>query len=615
MPARKRRSREERFSWKAETGDVIRQSRQDAAVLRRPMRDYALLIPEPGFGPLDFDLFPYQEAWYSQEIADAEEVVWLKSTQVGMSAYAWRWAVRRTDQFGETGVYIFPTDTHVTEFGDERIEPAIEESSYLKSRIQARFVRHKRLKRIGRGFLHLRGSNSKAGAQSVAAVWLVFDEYDHLDQTNLPQIERRITGARQIGRQPRIRRLGTPTLQGFGIAQAFIESDQRVWIVTCGECGHEQQITWEENVRWRNEPGGEEQRAGRDVYEDRNEVVDAWRQCSRCAESIEADIRTGRWVAQRPGRKVIGFHATRLIVPNTNLKQIIVASRSTKPMDVETFVNNDLGRPYSGAESSLTMEQLLAACELGGPKLEFYRGPYVTTMGVDVAGERDLTVRIDEQLPAEHPMVPNPRRAVWIGEVKSFNDVIELINRFGCAAIAIDDNPERRMAKALRAQFAPGRVVLAEYSLQDASKSIDIDVGENGTPLEGVPLKVKVHRTEAIDAMMDSIRQLRNLPLKDPPPRWFDQMRSLQRTTKLDTKGRPVRVYETTGTSGDDYAHADVYALIATEMWRMKGGANMLLGAPRPLPDEEFGFQRVRLAGDNAAIGGWSPGFGEDPLR
>lgn len=579
------------------------------------MRDYALLIPEPGFGPLDFELFPYQEAWYSQEVADAEEVVMLKSTQVGASAYWWRWAVRRSDQFGETGLYIFPTDTHVTEFGDERIEPAIEDSPYLKSRIRARFVRHKRLKRIGRGFLHLRGSNSKAGAQSVAAQFLVFDEYDLLDQTNLPQIERRITGARQLGKHPRIRRLGTPTLEGFGIEGAFEGSDQRVWIVTCGECDHEQQVTWEESLRWRNEPGGEVMRAGRDEYEDVKSVDEAWRECKRCGESIEADIAHGRWVAQRPGRKVIGFHATRLIVPNTDLKQIIVASRSTKPADVETFENNDLGRGYSGASSQLTMTHLLAACELGGEKREFYRGPFVSTMGVDVAGERDLTVWIDEQLPPENPELPNPRRALWIGEVRSFEDVIRLIDLFGCAVISVDDNPERRMAKALQATFAPGRVVLAEYALTYGAESIKVKTGEPLTPLEGVPLTVQTNRTEAIDAMMDSIRQLRNLPLRDPPPRWFDQMRALKRKTEIDTKGRPVRTYITTGTQGDDYAHAAVQALLATELWRMRGGANALVQRERPLPDEELGFKRVRLAGDNAAIDSWSPGLGEDRLR
>lgn len=526
------------------------------------------------------------------------------------SAYAWRWATRQADQFGDTVVYIFPADAHVTEFGDERIEPAIEESAYLRARILPRFVRHKRLKRIGRGFLHLRGSNSKAGAQSVAAQCLVFDEYDFLDQTNLPQIERRISGARQIGKNPRVRRLGTPTIEGDGISAAYASSDQRVWIVMCDECDHEQEVTWEESVRWRNAPGGEVMRAGRDVYDDPGHVEAAWRECKRCHEEI--NVKHGRWVAQQPDRSVIGYYASRLNVPHTDLKQIVRASRRTRPADVEAFENNDLGRPYSGAEAGLDMPALLAACELGGAMADFYRGGNPVTMGIDVAGERALTVRIDEQLPAESPQIPNPRRALWIGEVKDFNDIVALVHRFAPVVVAIDSNPERRMAKALRSTFAPGRVVLVEYDDRNEAESMKVTTGEVGTMLDGVPLKVRVNRTEAIDAMMDSIRQLRNLPLANPPPKWFDQMRSPRRKTELDSRGRAKRVYVKTGTQGDDYAHADVYALVATELWRMRGGANAMMHSERPLPDEELGFERVRLAGDNPAI--YSPGFNERDL-
>jgi hypothetical protein len=235
-------------------------------------------------------------------------------------------------------------------------------------------------------------------------------------------------------------------------------------------------------------------------------------------------------------------------------------------------------------------------------------------MGVDVAGERNLTVRVSEQLPPEQPGVANPRRALWIGEVSGFDEVIQLIDRFRPVQIAIDANPERRMARALQSRYVPGRVVLVEYDAKNDADAIKIsEVGPAGTPLDGVPLKVRVNRTEAIDAMMDSIRQLRNLPLRKPPPRWLDQMRAPKRRTVLDTRGNPKRVYVSTGTLGDDYAHADVYALVATELWRMRGGAQALMGpAPRIVSEEEQGFQRVRLTGDNPAI--YSPGFDEGDL-
>lgn len=559
------------------------------------MREYAEIVPEPGVGRLRIDDdFPFQDEWYSPEVAEAEEVVWMKSTQVGMSGYAIRWAIRQVDQFGETGLYIFPTDSHVTEFGDERIEPAIEESPYLRSRIRERFVRHKKLKRIGLGFLHLRGSNSKAGAQSVAAQFIVFDEYDHLDVTNVPQIERRITGARQIGLTPRLRRLGTPTVEGFGISLAWESSDKRVWKVMCQECAYEQEITWEENVRWENEGHEGVMRAGHDEYDDIKDVKRAWRACSAC--EAELDVRQGRWEAQNPGVKVIGFHATRLIVPRTDLTQIIVASRSNKPMDIEAFENNDLGRPYSAVESSLDAGAIIAACNLGEPPVPGYAGPNPVTMGVDVAGERALSVRISEQLPPEHEGLPNRRRALWIGEVDSFEEVAHLMELYSVSMCAIDSNPERRMAKTLRATF-PGRVVLVEYDAKNESESIKVESGETGTPWEGVPISCRVNRTETFDAMMDSIRQKWNIPLSEPPANYVAQMRSPKRTTVVSQTLKVSRVYVATGTVGDDYAHAENYDLIATELWRMMSGIQAMTSEEeRHLPDEELGFRRVSLA-------------------
>jgi hypothetical protein len=585
----------------------------EAALLRRPMRQYVEDVPEPGVGELRFADFPMQAAWYSEEVANAEEVVIVKSAQVGASAYSWRWSVRQADQFGDTGVYIFPTDTHVKVFGDERIEPSIQESPYLQSRILKGYVQTKSLKRIGRGVLHLRGSNSKAGAQSVAAQFLVFDEYDLLDQVNLKQIERRISGARQIGKKPRIRRLGYPLIPNSGIDAAWRSSDQRVWHVTCTGCGDEQPVSWEENVRW-TMPGSDEVfRPGHDEFEDRKEVGRVWRQCRSCEASLEDSapglrdgaLRKGRWIAKHPERAIIGFHAWRGQIPTTDLPSLVIASRDTTEAGKEAFYTLDLGRVYSVGTASLDEALILRASSFGQRKVYAYHGANPVTMGVDIAGERALNVRVSEQLPAERPGVPNPRRALWIGTVESFEEVARMMEVFRVWIAAVDSNPERRFAKLLRATY-PGRVVLVEYGTEpQRDEPIKLTLDD-----AGVPLKARVNRTDAIDSMMDSIRQLRNYPTVDFPGGYMAQMKALHRRTELDKKGRPFRHYVTTGTEGDDYAHAEVFDLVATELWRSQGAAMGRIGesSGRPLPDEEFGFDRVRLGADDADQ--WRPGLG-----
>lgn len=532
-----------------------RQSADDEENRYRTMREYALLVPEGNLGGLDLVNFSYQvEPFYSDEIAEALEVVYMKSTQIGASTALWRWIVRQTDQFAETTMYFFPTSTHVTEFGDERIEPSIDASEYLRKRIPQGHTRRKTMKKIGGGILNLRGLESRAGAQAVSAQAIVIDEYDDCNEQNISQAERRLTGAAAKGHKPRIRRGGRPTLPGYGIDAAYQETDQRQHFITCPECGQEQIIEFAENLRWRSVDGGDRiLRAGRDQFEVRKDVLEAWRACRSCEASLEgAPMLTGRWkpTAKGPGR-VPGFHVPRLIVPLTDLTQIVVASRATRISDVETFHNADLGIPYAAADAMLTDDDLDRAMAMGYDEpFNTYEGRYPVTMGVDVASERDLSARITEH----HPDGTRKMLKVW--EPPDFEDVAKQMDRFRVSLCAIDSQPERRSAKAVAAAF-PGRVVLVEY-LDDPRSA-----AWNFKPEEAM---VQVNRTEAIDAMMDGVRDGSNVMLKQEAPHYRDQMKALKRRIEEDAKGRPRKVYVKTGQHGDDYAHAEVYDLVAKEL-------------------------------------------------
>jgi len=575
----------------ADSAETVAEAEAEAPQQRiYSMADWTWLAPEPRVGRLSFELFPPQEELYSEESADAEEIVVQKSTQCGITAWAWRWAARRVDTFGDTGIYIFPTDVHVRDFGDERIEPSIEASEYLRERIPRHYVKHKSLKRIGAGWLHLRGSNSRAGAQSVPAQLLVFDEYDELNQSNREQYERRLSGVRQQGLRPRVRRIGVPSIPGYGIAAQYQRSDRREWHVTCSECGHEQHPSWEDNMRW-TMPGADEIcRAGHDSFVEPSIVGDVWRACSSCETPL--DVSKGTWIATNPGAGTIGYHLHRLIIPLADLKAVVVASRKTSAAELEAFWNNDLGRPYSPAEASLDELTINAAASMGREAMAFYTAGHPTTMGIDVASERALSVRISEQLP------DGSRQAIYIGEVDSFQEVAELLERYNVHVAVIDSMPERRSARALAATY-PGRVFLCTYdeNLKDPW-TLDVD-----------RITVTANRTEAIDAMMDSIRQKRNRPLRTPPVGYVDQLKAPKRRTVLDTKGRPRRVYVSTG--ADDYAHTEVFDMIATELWRLLTGLQTQRDRERtPIPDEQLGFRRLRL--DDLDSDDYQPGLGND---
>jgi hypothetical protein len=556
-------------------GDVRRERRKEKPI-RRSMADYALLIPEGNRGRINLIDFPFQvEPFYSDEIAEAEEVVTKKSTQIGASGMI-RWAVRLADQWGETVVYFFPTKTHVTEFGTEKFEPSIAASEYLQGRIPRGHTQNKSQKQIGLGFLYLRGMQSKAGIQSVPAQAIVIDEYDECPPNAIDEAENRISGASGLGKVGRVRRLGRPSIPGYGIDAAYQESDQRRWLVTCPECHGEQPVTFADNLRWRSAVAGDRiLRAGHDEFETRKDVVVAWRACASCDASLEGrPIREGRWRAASPGPgRVPGFHIPRLIVPLTDLRRIVANSRKTRVSEIVTFHNHDLGEAYAAADARLTDEDLTRAAAQGLEPQMRYTGRFPVTMGLDVASERDLNCRISEILPN------GTRRALRIWEPKDYAEVEKAMVDFRVHVAVVDSMPERRsIGRPLQAAF-PGRVFLCEYADKPKADAWRYDEKRQ---------IVTVNRTEAIDAMMDSIRSVTNIPTKPMPSGYVDQMKSPVRTLEEDPddKKMPFYAYRKTGNQGDDYAHAEVYDLVAHEMLSALNTVTQEHEAGEPAPIE-----------------------------
>lgn len=572
------------------------------------IREYAPRIPEARHGPVDLDQFPFQVLpFYDDEIALVREAVYKKSTQVGASTGSWRWAIHRADQFGERVIYFFPTDKHVTDFNDQRIDPSIEASDYLKERIPQGRVHRKTLKQIGLGDISLRGMASKVAVQSVDADAIVIDEYDECEPRRISEAEQRLSGAKAAGREPRTRRLGRPSVPGYGIDKEYDRSDQRRWEVECPDCGKRQGIDWTKNVRWKTRAGGEVVMSpGHDESEDVDDVTVAWRVCAYCEHSLEppkgkdfGPIHAGIWVPQSPSEgRIPGFWLQRLIVPRTDLEQMVRNSRKTRPAEVETFWNADLGLAFAPADAFLTDLHLDRACsdeDSLAEALDEYTGYHPVIAGLDAASERHLNLRVSEIMP------DGRRRAIWIGAPANFEEVVGLMHRLRIAALVVDAQPERRLARALAAEF-PGRVFLCRYDEKPEADAIRYDPEKN---------LVTVNRTEAIDAMMDAYREGHTLALRREPPTWREQMKSLKRQLQEDSKGRPVKRYLPTSSLGDDYAHAETFEVVASEMLNLleMAGQRTEEAEPQALTDEQLGYRRAPLTGlsDN-----YVPGFGED---
>lgn len=573
-----------RQSFRSTLSEALPQELRGRAEARKSERmtfyDWAMQVPEPKAGKLDWHRFPFQRELYEQEVAKAASIVIKKPTQVGISAYLLRWALYWADMRAATALYVFPKLKQMYDFSDARVRASINASPYLKSRIPAHYTQNKGLKQVGYGYCYFRGSESEDDLDSVDADVLALDEYDRLHPPNVPVAERRISGPRSMGLQ---RRVGVPTIPSFGISKLFSESDMRRWFVKCGRCGEQQSLNWQDNV----------------------DAEAAARVCKKCRKPLEPDaIRNGEWVASYPSRDVRGYHMNKLIVPDATanaVRNLVANSEKTLPEDRQAFWNRDMGEAYAPEEGRLSNEAIAAACTAGGAAgagVAVDVAPHfnLVTMGVDVASSRALHVRVSEHLEGRR------KRSIFLGTVNDYDALDALMKRYGVHMCAIDHLPEGRLSRAFADRWA-GQVYLVAYTTT-AEKVIRVNDDTRMTT---------VRRTDAIDATLDLVRQQRNLLPPVLPDKYAEHMQALIRVAEKDPSGRKKVRYESTG--ADDYAHAEVYDLVASELFWMRQSVENFNLDELTLLEQHMDFERsvLREAEDIYVSGpddGYDPGLG-----
>jgi hypothetical protein len=524
--------------------------------------DWALKVPEPKAGRLNFEYFPFQVELYEEGVNDKEGVV-MKATQVGVSAWAMRWCLYHADTKGRTGLYVFPTLKDMHDFSSLRVKPLIEGSRYLRGRQAPDDPDNKGMRGLGLGIVVFRGSESKRGLDSVDADHIVFDEYDTLEEANIPDAEMRVSSPLSPGL---IRRVGVPSIPDGGIDRLYHESDQRKWTTKCEACNEWQTPTFDENVDFKRQI----------------------RVCRKCRKPL--DTKVGEWVADFPDRGVRGYKVTRLILPTANVPQLIVASKKRGPHHKQVFMNKHLGEAWAPEEGKLSQQALDAARNAGGgytcatTMAEVVKddGGQLRTMGVDVATTRNFNVRVSDHFTANGI---EKKRALFLGEVERIEDLDILMEAFGVHMAAIDHLPEGRQARAF-AERHQGQVYLVAYSDHKGGDVLSV---------QDELMFASIRRTELIDATFEAVRMQNNhLPLNCPED-YDDQMKANIRIVIEDEFGKKVVRYRKPDSQMDDYAQAESYDVAATELWWRRQGLDELMGDEEKPLDEMMEFERSRL--------------------
>lgn len=527
---------------------------------------WARKVPEPKSGPLNFTIFPPQVELYEEGVHEKEAVV-MKGTQVGVSAWAMRWALFHADTKGRTALYVFPTARDMYDYSTLRVKPLIDGSSYLLSRKAPDDPDNKGMKGVGLGVVVFRGSESKRGLDSVDADIIVFDEYDTLEQANIPDAEKRVSSPLSPGL---IRRVGVPSIPDYSIAKLYDQSDQRRWMTKCEGCNEWQQIDFFKNV-----------------------TDEGVRVCRKCRKPV--NVADGQWVAEFPDRDVRGYHYTRLDLPTADLKQVILESQKRGASEKQVFMNKTLGLPWAPEEGRLSRKAIQAAQSAGGGYTACTNiddaiaetAPLVT-MGVDVATTRNLNVRVSAHF--EQGGI-DKKRALFIGEVEDFQDLVKLMDFYAVHMAAVDHEPDGRLARALAERY-PGRVYVTALSGAVGRHAVQqvINVDDD-------MMTASVRRTIAIDAMHEMVRTQRNwLPINLPeqPQNYIEHMQANIRVILEDEFGKKTAVYR--NTVPNDYAMAEVFDVIATDLYWRRQDLGELESEDITTLDDEIEFERSHLS-------------------
>jgi len=496
--------------------------------------------------PIDFKTHPYLIGLYK---LDAQRVVISKAAQLGVSEYAVSYALHAADQRRANVLYIFPSDRTISDFSAARIAPAIEASTYLKMIVEnreggRRGVDQTQLKRIRNRYLYLRGGMVKPDGRapqlkSIDADVLIMDEFDEMDP-RAPSIAQKRLGHSRIAEE---RLISTPSYPGMGVHAKFLESDQRHWFVACPHCRHKQTMTLAHVVT-------EFDQLERPVHWHGQDENRAWVACDRCGGELDR-LGPGEWVAQHPGRGLVGYHMNKLFSPHVVLDELIVNLQTTDETKRKEAMNQDWGLPYKPKGGGLD-DEILDGC-----MRDYAMKPVAgerTVMGVDVGKVLNVVIRG----PEDSETGERPLR--YAGEVAGFEEASHLLRRYRVKCCVVDANPEVREARRFQASQRAGLVWVCYYSL-----------GHQGMKTEE-PLdwkdddgRVDVDRTRMMDETVSRfVEQANTLPSNAQSiPNYYDQLKAPVRLT-VARGGDGVQVARYVETGADHYAHAETYCTIAS---------------------------------------------------
>ncbi len=470
-------------------------------------------------------------------------MVIMKSTQNGLTEYLIIRELYEAMHEGRNIFHVLPTRELMGRFVKNRINRTIEFTKYYKAILEKaqdenttsrRSSDSMSLKDFGPGTIAYVGSNSPSAFAEFPADTLVIDELNHCEQTNLDMAWERLS----YSEHKRQVKIANPTIEGFGIDIEFGNSDQKYWHIKhdCGEWVRpdffSHILEHIESTTYRVRDKEWEPNNGKDI----NMI------CHKCGKPVYRKAK-GEWVAKYPNFAHSGRQISKLYSSNTSITEIVERFEKglTNDIAMQRFYNGDLGIAYTAKGAKLTRTDL-DACKINY-KMPFNISENETACiaGADIGSK--IHVRISQLLPG------GKLRAVFIGSVDEFDDIIELSERYRVVCGVVDAMPEQRLSRNLCARMPAWFMCYYREVHRD---------------LIDIPNKmITVERTQTLDAVKEAILTKNiMLPMNASDiPEYYNQMVASTRVYD-ETLVYPKYVWKE-GSKPDHFFHAEAYQLLA----------------------------------------------------
>lgn len=497
---------------------------------------------------------------YQQRIlqSEAPTVVVKKCSQVGISELGFRRALGLCDIIdGFSMIYTLPTTIFANKVSKTRIDPIIETSHKLQSKI-SRQVDSAGVKRIGNSYLYVSGTYSVNDVISVPADAITVDEYDFSDPVNVENLQSRLTASKYRWWFY----LSTPTIPNFGIDAKFQTTKRYYNWCKCHHCNHWYLPDYLKHVRIP------------DFDNDLLSITAAqlgqirWKEaqlyCPHCHKAANLLPQHRAWVCENPadlfdadGFQVNPFDAPTIISP---ADLVLWSTRFKRKVN---FVNYHLGQVMADAESGLNDNDLNKMEQVGQRSLHGFK-----VFGLDMGTTCHLIVGVTDgqgklTIIAKHPVdyryleeqlkryIAQYRPTTIVADSQPYVETIHrlqnsIYNLYGAVYIQGNDTQ-------------PFRVITQS---EDKQKSL-LDKRQ-----------VNINRNVAFNILMDDIRAGQIGVTQDAQQDTFRQhLKDMKRTAQKssafdgessDSEPEAFRWVKTTG--NDHYHHALLYCHIAAQM-------------------------------------------------